>query len=104
MRFRKLRIAWSVTWSLAAVMLIALWGRSYWQLDFICKCDSKSIMTTIGSQWGLIYFAHFDAYLAYNGTGNSYATHDWEYRTHESYALDRRLWESDSKGFLVNLP
>ena len=33
MRFRKLRIAWSVFWSLAAVLLIVLWVRSYWWLD-----------------------------------------------------------------------
>jgi hypothetical protein len=30
MRFRKLRIAWSVFWGLAAVLLIVLWVRSYW--------------------------------------------------------------------------
>ena len=29
MRFRKLRIAWSVFWGLAAVLLIVLWVRSY---------------------------------------------------------------------------
>jgi hypothetical protein len=29
MRFRKLRIAWSVLWGLLAVLLIALWMRSY---------------------------------------------------------------------------
>ena len=30
MRFRKLRIAWSVTWGIACVLLIVLWVRSYW--------------------------------------------------------------------------
>ncbi len=30
MRYRKLRIAWSVGWGLAAVLLIVLWVRSYW--------------------------------------------------------------------------
>jgi hypothetical protein len=29
MRFRKLRIAWSVVWGVAAVLLIVLWVRSY---------------------------------------------------------------------------
>ena len=29
MKYRKLRIAWSVTWGVAAVLLIALWVRSY---------------------------------------------------------------------------
>jgi hypothetical protein len=33
MRFRKLRIAWSVFWGLAAVLLIVLWVRSYWWVD-----------------------------------------------------------------------
>src|SRR5262245_28187686 len=35
MRFRKLRIAWSVGWGLLAVLLIVLWVRSYWVHDFI---------------------------------------------------------------------
>jgi hypothetical protein len=30
MRFRKLRIAWSVVWGIVCVLLIALWVRSYW--------------------------------------------------------------------------
>src|SRR4051794_7311826 len=33
MKYRKLRIAWSVTWGIAAVLLIALWVRSYWIVD-----------------------------------------------------------------------
>jgi hypothetical protein len=33
MRFRKLRIAWSVVCGLACVLLIALWVRSYWYTD-----------------------------------------------------------------------
>ncbi len=33
MRYRKLRIAWSVVWGLAAVLLVALWVRSYWWVD-----------------------------------------------------------------------
>ena len=33
MRFRKLRIAWSVCWGLLAVLLIALWVRSHSKWD-----------------------------------------------------------------------
>jgi hypothetical protein len=29
MKFRKLRIAWSVGWGLLAVLLVVLWVRSY---------------------------------------------------------------------------
>src|SRR6187200_553284 len=35
MRFRKLRIAWSVGCGLAAVLLIVLWVRSYWLYDLV---------------------------------------------------------------------
>jgi hypothetical protein len=35
MKYRKLRIAWSVTWGLVAVLLIVLWVRSYWWQDCI---------------------------------------------------------------------
>jgi hypothetical protein len=35
MRFRKLRIAWSVFWGLVAVLLVVLWVRSYWWCDGI---------------------------------------------------------------------
>jgi hypothetical protein len=33
MRFRKLRTAWSVAWGVVAVLVIALWVRSYWYVD-----------------------------------------------------------------------
>jgi hypothetical protein len=33
MKYRKLRIAWSVGWGFVAVLLIALWVRSYWKCD-----------------------------------------------------------------------
>src|SRR6476469_9127373 len=37
MRFRKLRIAFSVTCLIACVLLIALWVRSYWWDDLVSK-------------------------------------------------------------------
>jgi hypothetical protein len=35
MKYRKLRIAWSVFWGIVAVLLVALWVRSYYR-DDIC--------------------------------------------------------------------
>jgi hypothetical protein len=35
MKFRKLRIAWTVVWGLACVLLIAVWVRSYWRQDLV---------------------------------------------------------------------
>jgi hypothetical protein len=34
MNFRKVRIAWSVVWSVVAVLLCVLWMRSYWASDY----------------------------------------------------------------------
>jgi hypothetical protein len=33
LKSEKLRIAWSVCWALACVLLIVLWVRSYWWFD-----------------------------------------------------------------------
>src|SRR5690349_371221 len=33
MNYRKLRIAWSVVWGLAAVLIVVFWARSYWDFD-----------------------------------------------------------------------
>jgi hypothetical protein len=33
MKYRKMRIAWSVAWGVVAVLLCVLWVRSYWRLD-----------------------------------------------------------------------
>src|ERR1700759_2273009 len=33
MKYRKLRIAWSVAWGVAAVLFVALWVRSFWRWD-----------------------------------------------------------------------
>src|SRR5262245_56414702 len=35
MKYRKLRIAWSVAWGLLAVLVCVLWVRSYWHYDYV---------------------------------------------------------------------
>jgi hypothetical protein len=42
MRYRKLRIAWSVAWGIVAVLLIALWVLSYWWFDQFIRAVSAS--------------------------------------------------------------
>jgi hypothetical protein len=51
MRYRKLRIAWSVGWGLACVLLIVLWVRSYWWVDNICG-DVGARYYLVCSFWG----------------------------------------------------
>ena len=57
MKYRKLRIAWSVVWGLAAVLLIALWVRSYATWDWIPFTTSKGRLALESNQGraGLVY-------------------------------------------------
>jgi hypothetical protein len=56
MRFRKLRIAWSVVWGVVAVLLCVLWVRSYWRVDYIEK-ETSVIGWNAGSVRGEIAFS-----------------------------------------------
>jgi hypothetical protein len=51
MRFRKLRIAWSVLWGLITVLLLMLWVRSYWWFD-VWRIDPIYKAYSIGGQSG----------------------------------------------------
>jgi hypothetical protein len=65
MRFRKLRIAWSVAWGVVAVLLVVLWVRSYWRCDVVNLPDNRmpplapsmSWMTEAISHRGLLAWA-----------------------------------------------
>jgi hypothetical protein len=42
-RFRKLRMAWSVFWGVACVLAVVLWVRSYWTTTYIvCQISNSS--------------------------------------------------------------
>jgi hypothetical protein len=42
MKFRKLRIAWSVAWGIACVLLVAFWVKSYWA-EFVIPLPTSSL-------------------------------------------------------------
>jgi hypothetical protein len=48
MRFRKLRIAWSVVWGIAAVLLVVLWVRSYWWADYVQPWQKHTVVSLRG--------------------------------------------------------
>jgi hypothetical protein len=55
LRFRKLRIAWSVFWGVACVLLVALWVRSYSWADF-SRCPLGTQKTLgLGSSGGRLF-------------------------------------------------
>jgi hypothetical protein len=58
MKFRKLRIAWSVTWGVLAVALCLLWVRSYWWRD-------PMVIGVPTGRWIHIISMHGGASIAY---------------------------------------
>jgi hypothetical protein len=56
MKHSKLRIAWSVAWGIAAVLLVALWVRSYWWWDTIGTKSNNSLATSLQ---GWVYIDRF---------------------------------------------
>jgi hypothetical protein len=57
MRYRKLRIAWSVGWGIACVLLIVLWVRSYSCLDSFRYWTGISNTAAVDSKDDRIYFS-----------------------------------------------
>jgi hypothetical protein len=60
MRFRKLRIAWSVGWGLLAVVLVVLWVRSYTTADALGGTTNAPRILLVRSSWGLLHILYFD--------------------------------------------
>ena len=50
MKYRKIRIAWSVAWGLLAVLLCVLWVRSYWQEQLIKTSEAN--LRVFASRYG----------------------------------------------------
>jgi hypothetical protein len=60
MKFRKLRIAWSVGCAIACVLLIVLWVRSYMTIDTLGVPPNVSRVSKVRSSWGLLHILCFD--------------------------------------------
>src|SRR4051812_1396865 len=69
LKYRKLRIAWSVFWGLACVLLIVLWVRSYWVYD--------RINAPIGTHG--CAFSSIHGLLGVDEQTRAYPVTNWEY-------------------------
>ena len=74
MRFRNLRIAWSVACGIPCVLLIALWARSYWWSDVVCvmtpSCDVKADSSNGGTTVSIFFDSKREVTTGWNR--NSY--------------------------------
>jgi hypothetical protein len=49
LRFRKIRIAWSVVWGIIAVLVVALWARSFWWTGMLLpRLTNERVVLTHG--------------------------------------------------------
>jgi hypothetical protein len=103
MRFRKLRIAWSVLWGIACVLLIVSWIRSYWSYESFCYRGPKEAVG-VETAWGTTWFYRNSSPDRTRGTG-------WHVSRYEQSPFDKPdatvfgfdwHWESDV--FWVGLP
>src|SRR5262245_38644037 len=75
MKFRKLRIAWSVFWGLACVLLIVLWVRSYWRLDILDYKSARTMTRVISFRGSVGFtFANFSSPFSPEFRGSEFTT------------------------------
>jgi hypothetical protein len=124
MRFRKLRIAWSVLWGIAAVLLALLWARSYARTDILSghligphsfqaiSCDGKLAMILAPYSAGWHYEAwlpeqslwrkeQFSQFRCFNSVPRTSNRHEWAI----AYAFLIAIVAATSSGpWIVNTP
>src|SRR6476646_1576226 len=91
MKYRKLRIAWSVFWGLAAVLLIVLWVRSYWYSEWINYSSPPSHLRVYCNRGvGGINWAKIDPRS--HGTVPLLPP-GWSHQTHPTFSGDMDKWQ-----------
>ena len=100
MRYRKLRIAWSVAWGVACVLLFALWMRSLWLSEYWFAFGPTQYFISVESFTGtarLIYGPVMEPHEPTSWTYGSKAP--LPYRGFELYSLQKLTGMSAPTGF-----
>jgi hypothetical protein len=103
MKYRKLRIAWSVGWGVACLLLIALWVRSYGHYDYVIG----TVRQNTDGFGDRIYLLSGSGVLSYVQISRVY-TIELKPLTYLWYPSDGRLdlWEltSDGEQLRISVP
>ena len=106
MRFRKLRIAWSVGWGVVCLLLFVLWAQSYYRTDIFYVVDKSLLYTTLTSSCGTAYLVRWDRSRsdlessALSPTqGWEHSSYRWPWKTPPSFA-----WSPTAKKWTIQLP
>jgi hypothetical protein len=77
MKYRKLRIAWSVVWTIAAVLLCVLWARSYSWIDVV-EVRKPFPPSAIGSGFGIVLARAYREPESSHWSHSTYSTRNQE--------------------------
>ena len=106
MKFRKLRIAWSVVWGLAAVFLVVLWVRGLCVIDVIGRgthTSSTATFTWVQSGQGTLSFVRRTQSCKPEIFDGS--TEIWHHETYEAKSGNLRfVWKNNGKNLTVCIP
>lgn len=106
MRFRKVRIAWSVGWAVVALVLCGLWVRSYWVTETVSwghRTKSRAVVGAVVSNYGTLVLGRVVSPPA-KRLPLEY-TDGWEYRSGASQRDREQFgWESGGGEVHVQFP
>jgi hypothetical protein len=98
MKYRKLRIALSVVFSVLCLLLIALWVRSYWRHDALWHTSTSNAVHGVASSSGTILFQQIHATPGVTAPG-------WHYTYYpKPHAYLGFTWERKPAYTLVGAP
>jgi hypothetical protein len=90
MKHRKLRNGWSVAWGIVAVLLVALWVRSYCARDTIVVTPSAQSSIAIYSMYGRFFLGVADVALPIHFKSSPLPP--WEVVNSSEHTNKRLLW------------
>jgi hypothetical protein len=104
-KYRKLRIAWSVACGIICLLLIALWVRSYTVEDRLSRLKVSGVdwfTTALVSNWGKVNVIHF---RARNARVDPTKIHDWKLiRSKSESQIEAYFFKLTTKSTLIRAP
>src|SRR5687767_4412844 len=100
MKYRKLRIAWSVGCGILCLLLIVLWVRSYWYYEAVWFTSTGNIVTGAAHEFGVVVFERLQLSPGVSPAG-------WHYTNYGSPSIPQPSWfkwESTAEYWLWCVP
>jgi hypothetical protein len=112
MKYRKLRIAWSVVWGIVALLLCAGWAFAFLHSEFVAnRLNTTKVLTTIAFNRGSLAYSRFDAAnqvgVTREGThvGSSTPPFGWKLGLCKLKSSTQSfLWQSSNPYLIVQAP